>query len=198
MDNEIKIETGIIISVHTPFVFYKLKTWLSVLIRWFTKSYWQHTACIVLINNEVYVTEANPKIIPVKWDKFVKNKIIKLSEANFEFNKSAMSNILLSRTGDEYDYAGTLLHQAIYQLSGVWLGHTEGFADRKLYCSEYIAWAYNKIQPDLFKNYYKTSPKDLANDNRFIDIYKGPAKDLMYYFNVEKNAWFFYNLKATN
>ncbi len=176
--DKLKLDTGYIISVHTPLVLLKPKTWLSAIIRWFTKSYWQHTACIIVLYGEIFVIEADPKIIPIKWVDFCKEKIVKISAPNFKINKKELAKILLSRSGNSYDYAGTLVHQAIYQLSGIWLGHTESFADRKLYCSEYIAWAYNKIM-QIFPNYYKTTPKDLANDIRFITIYQGKAKNLL-------------------
>lgn len=178
MSNKFKIQTGCVVSVHTPFNWLQPKSWLSACIRWFTKSYWQHTGCIIVLEDNIFVIEADPTIRPIKWDNFCKNKIVQISAPNLTFNEKQLKHVLLSKSGGEYDYAGTLVHQAIYQLSGVWLGHTEGFADRKLYCSEYIAWAYNQIIPGIYQNYYKITPKNLAEDIRFITIYKGLANNL--------------------
>lgn len=46
-----------IILVHNPFQIWKLKTWLSLIIRLVTKSHWNHCAVVVTINEVESVSD---------------------------------------------------------------------------------------------------------------------------------------------
>lgn len=175
-----ELQTGDLLHRHSPFVWYKPTRYLSVLIRFFTKSWSGHTAMIIDIWSEKMVVESdglNVRLLPYK--EWAKDSLIIITRNELtEFQKRHLSIVAISKQGyTGYDFIG-IIHQLIFQLSGQWIGRTGDNASKKMYCSEYIAWCYNEVLR-IYPNWFKIAPSDLYNDNKFFQIYKGIANNLI-------------------
>jgi len=78
-----------------------------------------------------------------------------------EEKKIAM--LMLPHVGiNPYDYAG-LINQLIYQYTGKWIGKkTKG--DNKFYCSEFVAFIYNKINKKYYPEWWEISPGQIFTE----------------------------------
>lgn len=174
-------KTGMLISVHLPFVWYKPWRYLSFAIRFFTKSKWGHSAGLISIWGEWCAIEMNPTPQIPTWDKWCKDKVIRVSRYKGYYDEKRWAITMMSKQNDsetKYDYFSLFIWQLIYQLTGYWLGRTKN-ADKKLYCSEYQAWGYHQVT-GLFSNFYKTAPSVLAENKNFETIYEGPASQVKF------------------
>jgi hypothetical protein len=133
------------------------KGFLARAIQWFTKSRINHTALVIELQGKLFVIDSqrdgtNPRPLQEWMDKF---------NYEFCFHRPLNHDIeviqvrALAKSGHtSYDFAALLWHQPVYILTGKWIGrrHT---ADKKMFCSEYVAWVYN------FPNWHKLSPQAL-------------------------------------
>lgn len=143
--------------------------WLAKLIKFFTRSKINHTAIILKIGHHFFVADAQINGVNLKtideWNnkynyQYIISRPKKFTSKNF--------NRALDKCGiTGYDFA-SLLFQAWYQVTGRWVGKTKERAEKRMYCSEYVAYVL-----DLDKWWMK-SPKDVYNtlikSNDFITI----------------------------
>lgn len=164
------LQTGDIYVMHSPLVWYKPKSWLSALIRMFTKSYWNHAGIFVSDWGVIFANEAEATGIitsPAK-DRFKGLTIlIRRPKAPIDEKMFAVKvNYKVGVTG--YDFSGILFYQIIYQLTGHWLGtNSKEKAEKRMYCSEYVGWAYNTDK------WWEVVPRDIASSDLFEDIWQG-------------------------
>jgi hypothetical protein len=166
-------KTGDIILFHTPLVWYKPMSWLSALIRLFTKSYYNHVGVVVCNWGVPFLNEAiEIGVTPIMLSERINGSDIRVirpkSPIMDEKTFAMQANSKLGRTG--YDFKGLLFYQLIYQLTGHWLGHTDaGHADRRMYCAEYGAWMYKNI----FKDWWEVAPNVIDQSVAFFTVFKG-------------------------
>lgn len=142
---------------------------LARCIHYFTKSKINHTALVLKIYNNLFISDSQIKgtyPIPLKdWTKKYKYKYIISRPLKFtKYNKYKAIN----RWGKTpYDFA-SLLFQAWYQMTGRWIGKGKYKAEKRMYCSEYVAYVFN------LDRWWMKSPKDVYNtltkSNDFITI----------------------------
>lgn len=146
---------------------------ISFLIRLITRSWSSHTA--LLIDGFVYESDKGlvRKMNYIFWCSDSEVLIQKI-DLTIE-NKNKLTNILENQLGKGYDFKSTIIDQLIFQLYGKWTGHTGNYAINKFYCSEFIAYCLNEVTGN-YPNWWKISPKDLFNEERYNSIYKGIDK----------------------
>jgi hypothetical protein len=169
-----KPKVGHIGLVRTPFHVFKIRTYLAALIRFFNRTKYNHVFIITEINYRSFVCEADVRIIatPAKYRLKGKDVIIKEPFQSFE-NISEVAHDYLGHVG--YDYRGTMFDQLIYQLFKVWIGRTKEEAEKKMYCSEYVARIFNKVsEGKMYSDWWRTTPRDFIKDEtNFKTVYKG-------------------------
>lgn len=171
-------KTGDIILFHTPIKWYNPLTWVTPIIRFLTKNYYNHVG-VVVSNWEVpFINEAiETGVITIPLKDRLNGKDIKVLRHESGLIKSekefaVKANGKLGHTG--YDFSGLLFYQLIFQLTGCWLGHTGKHAEDRMYCGEYVAWNYEHI----FEKYWLTAPSDIDNSREFSTMFKGVYKVL--------------------
>lgn len=166
------LKVGQVGLIRTPFHLLKIRTYLSVLIRFFNKTKYNHVFIITDINGKLFVCETDKIVIATPIEKRLSGKKFIIKELNIVLPSiSDHAHEYLGSVG--YDYRGTMFDQLIYQLFKVWIGRTKEKADKKMYCSEYVARVINKASGGkLFPDWWKITPKDLIEDiQNFKTIY---------------------------
>jgi len=142
---------GTLIKVHRYWRWYQPVSYLSVLIRLFTKSYWNHTAVGVVLGDTRLVhcvLDANQNgVVLEPWDIWVKkygSKKYEITPSNKEINESD----LLKYVGRGYDFLSVFIWQPIYILTGKWLGKTGIDASDKTYCTEIYSFVHGLKDPE--------------------------------------------------
>ncbi len=183
-----KLEYVAVVSVHHPFVWWKPMRYICAAIRFFTKSYWNHSAILVKEKGRSdYIVEMGAKGIErseyVEW---CEDKIIHVHKPTFKYDKQHMMLIisLLLKLKMKYDYRGTFWYQLLYSIGKFinrifgtnikWMGFTSaGRAAQKFYCSELVAFLFHETSGFL-EEWYKMSPSHLfekmvymGSDSRF-------------------------------
>lgn len=82
-----------------------------------------------------------------------------------------------SKIGTKYDFGGCFIHQAIFNITGKWIGRTLKAAESKFYCYEFGAWIWNKIP--FLKYWWKIKPKAWIES---IDVFT----EILYYGKIVK------------
>lgn len=164
-----KIKTGDILQVSGD----KLT---SKIIKKFTKSQWSHAGIFVWIWDELYVIEAEKRGIQItKWNDVkyqggkTTSKKLKLLKPDLEYriNEEELARFVLPYCGTEpYDFIG-LLSQAFFQITGIWWGKTKEAAEKRMYCSEFVAFVYNHFYNTLFKEWWLISPVAIGEEKGF-------------------------------
>lgn len=163
-------KTGDIILFHTKFVWYKPLSWLSALIRFFTKSYYNHVGVVVRNWDVPFINEAvetGVHAVPLV-DRIGSHQIrvIRPIKGVDERTFAVRANSKIGHTG--YDFSGLLFYQLIFQLTGHWLGHTGVHAEGVMYCGEYAGFCH----AEYFHNYWKTAPSDENKSEYFFEVYR--------------------------
>ncbi len=138
-----------VILEHTKFRPLAIHTYLSVAVRYFDKTFYNHCAIIINIDGIDYVFEAWKRIIltPLEhWYK--KGNTYKIVEV--EGNEDYARKKALSMVGwVEYNYLGTMVWQLIYQKTGKWYGPTGDRANKQVQCAQFIEICRNRHEPWL-------------------------------------------------
>ena len=170
MENLIK--TGDILLEHTKFQPFKVPvSILSLLIRIFTGSKWNHAGIAVRENGKVYIIDSLAKgVVKRTWEEFrqPENKEVSLwrVKSNYQYRTMAETKEEAnSMVGLPYDLANLLIHQFVNLVFKVWIGKVEQAQD-KLACSELVAYLYRGIYP----NWYKLNPVDLIKGDKLEQI----------------------------
>ncbi len=132
---------------------------LSKLIRKFTKSRYSHTAIVIECWGQPYVVGAQKNGVNVRhyeeWLKEYKYDFI-VSRPIFSFKPHQLSIKSFSKVGvTRYDFASLLWYQPKYIITGKWKGKNKPDADKRMYCSEYVAWIYD------LPSWWKLSPNEV-------------------------------------
>ena len=93
-------KTGMVISVHLPFVWWKPSRYISLAIQKFTKSKWGHTAALINVWGGWYVIEMNPSPQIVSFDKYKEGKELKISQSVFSFDAKQWSLVMFEKQND--------------------------------------------------------------------------------------------------
>ena len=143
-----KYNNGTLIKVHRYWRWYQPISYLSVLIRLFTKSYWNHTAVGVVLNGHDWVLDANQNgVVLDPWDVWI-NKYGVKKYAITPSNKEIETGALLKYVGRPYDFLSVFIWQPIYILTGKWLGKTGIDASEKTYCTEIYSFVHGLKDPE--------------------------------------------------
>lgn len=176
------IQTGDVLTTNHPFRIDNPIRYTNAAVRLFTKSKWDHTAIAIRVWGRLYVAESLAKGISITpFEKWCKDHIVMVQRCKLKFNEKQLATIAMSKQGYVgYDFGGTFFFQAIYQITGRWMGpKSEKRAQKRLYCSEYVAWIYNMVL-GLFPEYYKVAPDEIGKmTDKFDNLYEGPAKLLL-------------------
>lgn len=166
-----EFKTGDIILFHTNLIWYSPMSWLSALIRFFTKCHYNHVGVVVLNWNVPFLNEAiETGVLPITLKDRLdgrKIRVIRPIKDVDERSFAMKANDKLGHTG--YDFSGLLFYQLIYQLTGHWLGHTGNHADGRMYCGEYAAFCHSEI----FEKWWQTAPSDIHNSKEYYTIFEG-------------------------
>jgi hypothetical protein len=135
-------------------------SFIAKAIQLFCRSRINHTALVISIQNILYVIDAdghgvNPKLFDVWMMKNNFKFLISRPDPEF-YNISDITNRALSKAGHtRYDFASLFWHQLKYQVTGKWTGKTRIDAEKRMYCSEFVAWVFN------IPHWYWSSPYDV-------------------------------------
>lgn len=153
------------------------KGFVSWLIRMITHSWSSHTALLIEYDYYRFIYESDEGIVrKMNYSFWVKDFDIVVQRIDLVCEKTfKLNNVLEAQLGKGYDFKGTVIDQLVFQLYGKWKGHTGSFATYKFYCSELVAYCLNEVTGN-YPQWYKISPADLYNENRYPVIYKGNAK----------------------
>ena len=143
---------------------------LSKGIQLFSRSRINHTAMVVEIWGKLFIIDSqkdgtNPRPLQ-EWINKYNYEYVVHRPKHRAFDLKEISARAMSKVGHTpYDFKSLLWYQPRYMISGKWRGKTGGDAEKRMYCSEFVAWVYN------FPGWYKLSPQDvfefLLIDNRF-------------------------------
>ena len=169
-----RLKTGDIVFVKMPFVWFKPLRYVSLIIRKVLKTWFNHIAIIVIIENAVFVAESTAggvKITPFK--QWSKDSFIEI-QRNDRLTQNALSRIMKYQGFTGYDYKSLVWYQIILQFFGKWEGKKREAAAERLYCSEYYAL----VDKESFPQWWRTTPKDIYK-KEFLSLYVGKAKKLI-------------------
>lgn len=163
-----KAQHGDTVLIYNPFKWNDWHTYVSALIRIFIKLHYNHCESIVEIDGSLYSFGAlKDGYTKRTLEEMLAGKDVEdlaILRPKFTFDSYKFRSTAISFIGIKYNYIGTFFDQAILQVTNdkVWIGAKAlNMACRKLYCSEACAALYFFCGVDSFKEYYRTSPKDL-------------------------------------
>lgn len=134
-----------ILSLHSPFDWRKPKRYLCFLIRFITRSYWNHSAIVVHIDNENYVVESDLNgVVIIPFENYSHNGIIKLSDSTFSVDWHRIE----SKVGvAKYDFRNLVVHQTLKEVFGIFITPKQGRKGEKFTCSEFVAYVLDLPEP---------------------------------------------------
>lgn len=159
------MRAGDVILFKTKFHLLKPMSWLSSLIRLFTKSKYNHVGLFIESWGEMFLIEAIGKGVIVRPCTYMNrpgNDILIL-EPNFDYDSKELSKKVTKQLGKSYNYKLLILEQAWYRLTGDWWGRTNvnHNQEKSFVCSSLIAWAF------CFPEWWKWSAKEFYESNYF-------------------------------
>lgn len=157
---------GDIILFKTPFYLLKPMSWLAALIRLFTGSPYNHAGIVHEINGRLFFCEADENGVHTELLESrlegSKSKILIL-RPRFNFNAEIINfnceNILGRKYGE-----WLLIKYAFAILTGQPMRSEEARKGNTFVCTHVAAYVHG------LNNWWRTSPKELYNDPRFIKI----------------------------
>jgi hypothetical protein len=147
-DWKLDVEAGDVILYHTGFS-YKPVSWLALLIRLFTKSYWNHAGLVVQIEGRLFISEAlggGVRVRPLSYyldRRFCKIKLLKLKAFHEPGALPEITARAFDKLGCKYDIKNLFDHLWKAITGGKWTGYTENHAAGAMVCSEYVAYCYS-------------------------------------------------------
>lgn len=133
------------------------KKLISRLIKKATKSNYSHSAIFIEIWGQPYVIDAQKDGVNVRpWNDWLEmyDYNITVHRLTKLLNPTRFAQRAMTRVGHTaYDFEGLLIRQPIELLTNRWI--EKGDTEKKMYCSEYVAWVYG------VEKAYKFSPQDL-------------------------------------
>ena len=158
-------------------ILFKPTSLIGKIICYVSKSPYSHASIIVNNWHIPAVNESQPRGIispPAQLRLQGETILIKRYKNTMFFSEEKFAIHANSHLGKRYDFISTLFFQLIFQLTGIWIGKHSNAAERRLYCSEYVALVYNKTV-GIFPEWWKVDPKHLWQDRKlqFITVYEG-------------------------
>lgn len=146
---------------------------ISRIIRRFTKSDFSHSALFISIDGSPFIMDAQKDGVNIRpfnaWMKRYKYQFIISRKdgwsENIENVKLFVRNAMSKSGVTPYDFRGLILEQPFKILFKRRI-YRIGYDDKRLYCSEFVAWAWGATN-------YQLSPQDLYNwctENRFVEL----------------------------
>jgi hypothetical protein len=134
-----------VLSLHSPFDWRKPKRYLCFLIRFITRSYWNHSAILANIDGIDQVVEADiDGVVKIPFEEYKQNGVIKLSEKTYQVDWERISKHIGVA---KYDYRNLFFHQALKEIFGIYITPKPGRKGEKFVCSELVAYALKKPEP---------------------------------------------------
>jgi hypothetical protein len=147
--------------------------WLGRKIQKFTKSEINHTAFAIDIWGELFIIDSqkdgtNPRKFD-DWQKKYNYSYIIHRNINPEFDVKYYSKRAMSKSGKTpYDFFALFIHQPVFIWTGIWLGRNRKKAEKRMYCSEFVAWVLK------IRKWWTYNPKDvyeeLSKDLEWVEI----------------------------
>lgn len=168
-----KIETGYIASVHTPFELFKPLRWIASLIRFFTKSYWNHSMLFYKDGDKIFAVESDiGGVVKTPIEDMNMKKTIKIYKMPHPDEHRLLEKVGIIK----YDFASLILHQLPKIYLGIWIGpRSEEKRYIRMTCSEFVGW-YLRL-----RRAFKITPKKLDKylSKRYEVVYEGTVKNLL-------------------
>lgn len=163
-----ELQSGDIILYSNRFRLLKPVTWLSTLIRIFTRVPYDHCAIVVhswgvpMLNEALgdgVICRPAAEHLQRKGTSFV---VLRPLQPVSEQDLCRKANSMLGR---KYDLLTLLVYQPLYRITGRWVGSTQDkIACRQFVCTEYVAWAHN------LDRWWLYSAKELIEHPEFITV----------------------------
>jgi hypothetical protein len=152
-------------------------SWVARQIKKVTKSTVNHAGLAFWEDGELYVVEALEKGIEKRtWEESIKGKgiLIGVYKGDYKFELLNHEIRNLAKRANNYDYYSLLIAQPIYQWFGLWIGRSEKKAEANLYCSEAVAYVYNRVYNLFNKKWHKITPAKLMDlpDFNYFELEK--------------------------
>lgn len=168
-----KLETGYIASVHTPFNWFKPLRYISFLIRKVTGFYYNHNFIIYKLYDNYFVVESDIKGVVIKSLAEVPDDLVlKIHKLNHRVEPKRITE-RIGKT--KYDFRSLLFSQLISAYTGIWIGPSKpGKEFERFTCAEFVGWVLKRMEA------YKDTPADIFNycsENGTI-VFEGTAKEL--------------------
>lgn len=170
-----QIKHGDVLLVSTKIKWNKPTSWVVGLIRFFTKSKWNHAELIIEKEGKFYAYESlSGGVVVSDIEKETKGDI-KILRAKFEFDANKLITIADNYIEkSKYDYWNLFIWQPLFRITGIWFGTD---TPNKVLCSEFVIrsliWASKDIQHNLAKyeiNLEEFAPADLEDCSAFDSI----------------------------
>lgn len=143
---------GMFVAVHRYHRWDEPMSNISAGIRVFDKSFWNHTAIILIKpNGHIWVMESNADgVVWMPFEDWATHP--KLGDRIWQVYPPLRNEPLETYTqflGCKYDYASLLWYQPIYKTTGLWFGKTGIEASERTYCTEIYSFAQQLPRPWL-------------------------------------------------
>lgn len=174
MKKNLSLQTGDILHCHG-------KTWVSKAIRWFTKSWVNHTAVVVEVWGHTYIVDAqkngvNPKPLEA-WLKEYNYEIIVARPKTGPKDPRTFSIRAFMKVGlTGYDYNSLIFRHPWAIITKKW-ARDKDTNDKRMVCSEYVAWLYQVEKP------YRITPKKLYDYTK-----RGEFHHYLFTYKLELNS----------
>lgn len=138
-------------------------TFIAKCIKLFTKSRFNHTAMVVEIWGVICIIDSQNDGTNIRtfeqWKKKYNYKYEVTTLNLSDQEKREMSKKALSMVGvTKYDFVSLLIWQPMYILFGKWHGKKNASANKRMYCSEFVAWVLG------LDRYWALSPQDVFEE----------------------------------
>jgi hypothetical protein len=175
---------GDVILLNEPFKISKINTWLNPFVKFFINLWhkvnktayvdYSHVGIVAMYEGKLHLWES------VK-DGFLPTELIEtrlsgvdhlILRPHFPINTDAINNICAEIYATEYDYEGVTISQLFHQVTNrlVWLKIGQQNYSKKLYCVESVCYIYNRIDYNLFPEWWAVDQKDLYFSKYFQHI----------------------------
>ena len=159
MDNLKEIKTGDILLVSS-------QSWIARQIKLFQQCEWNHAGVMWWAYDKLFVIEADKYGIcctPFADYTSNPNKKLMILQPYKYIDGSRMGEMMLPYIGHTpYGYTSLAFAHPVRMMFNVWIGKKGKQAKKRMVCSEWCAYVYNKyFGKGVFDDWYKLAPKDL-------------------------------------
>lgn len=154
---------------------YRSTHFLARAIRFFTKGKVNHASFCVKIWGEMFVAESEKEgFITNKLADSINGREIWVMRYHKPIDAKKFALRITSMLGKHrYDFASLLFFQVWYAITGKWIGKRDEHASKRLYCSEAIAYIYNK-EIGIMNEWWRYNPQMIYEETGFtVDKLEG-------------------------